>query len=88
MTHEIFVKTGKHGVIRYVTCLTCNISYPGAEQMLKEHINIELEKVHAPDFECAICHLPIKREEIPKEYFEKIATQLLYHNDCVSKVQK
>lgn len=37
------------------------------------------------EFECCFCHMEIKREDIPKEFFEKLETQALFHNECANK---
>ena len=84
--HDIFIKRGKDKKIKHVNCYTCNGSWPSVESFLKDHLNVDIMKVPEQeyDFACCICNLEIKKEEIPKEYFEKISMQLLYHNDCIN----
>ena len=38
------------------------------------------------DFFCCYCLKEINKKEIPKEYFDKISLQLLFHNKCSNKV--
>ncbi|MCV0393692.1 MAG: hypothetical protein K5790_10460 [Nitrosopumilus sp.] len=43
-THIIFKKKGKDERIDYITCITCNKSYPSAEELLKDHMNVDLKE--------------------------------------------
>ena len=38
------------------------------------------------DFFCCYCLRPINKKAIPKEYFDKISLQLLFHNKCSNEV--
>lgn len=37
------------------------------------------------EFYCYVCDQPIPREEIPKEAFEKLSTQIYYHEACLGE---
>lgn len=48
----------------------------------------ERECICEDKFECCFCHKEIKRKDIPKEFFEKLETQALFHNNCANKENK
>lgn len=40
------------------------------------------------NYKCIKCNKKIPRKEIPKEFFEKIGTQIIWHEDCLTNEEK
>jgi hypothetical protein len=37
------------------------------------------------EYKCMICNKVIPKKKIPKEFFEKIGMQMIWHNECMRK---
>ena len=40
------------------------------------------------NYKCIKCNKKIPRKDIPKEFFEKLATQIIWHEDCLTNEER